>query len=150
MAFTYYLQLFVMHVPKALNCAFAETEITHLMVMAPTTHQVEAATGDLEDGGTADAVVDLLEQQDHPAGVYSIMAVMEWRGGKSADTPSGPGEYWSSSEPVGDVTITRLDADDGVGQLSDFEVDDELMALLFPGQDAADTSDVQLLLKVPK
>lgn len=144
MSFPFFLQIFVMHVPKALACEFAETEITHRWVMAPTDAQMECAMGEVEDGEAGQALADLLEQQNRPAGVYSIMAAMRWSGGKDADTPNGPGEYWSSAEPEGEVTITRLDAEEGVGQLSDFEVDDELMALLFPGQDVVDTSPILL------
>lgn len=133
MAFPFFLQLFVMLVPKALNCDFAETEFTCPEVLAATQVQRTWAHEEVLDGGAGKALVDLLEQGGHPAGVYSILAAIRLSSGKDADTPSGPGEYWSAAEPVGEVRLDRLGAEDGLAQLEEMgvEVDDALHDLLF-------------------
>lgn len=144
MAFPFFLQLFVIHVPKALNCGFAETQFLNSQVLAATEAQRDCAVDEVNDGGAEQALIDMLEQQNQPAGVYSIMASMRWAGGKDADTPGGGGEYWSCAEPVGEVSIARLDARDGLVHLEDMDVDDALRGLLFPGQ-VADTGGVLTL-----
>lgn len=144
MSFPFYAQVFVMYVPKSLACPFAETEITNVIVLAPTDGQMECAIGEMHEGNAAGGLVELLEQEARPAGVYSIMAPMRWSGGKSEDTPSGPGEYWSEASPTGAVLITRLEQEDGIGLLSDMEVDDELTALLFPNQKPITLGDIRL------
>ena len=84
-------------------------------------------------------LLETLEAQRLPAGVYSLLLMMDLHGGQDADSPIGPGEYWTELTPKGEAYIQRLKRDESLPLLEEHgQIDQDLLDLVFPGEPKPD------------
>ena len=138
--FPFALKLTALHLPATPEGSLEQIILGH-EILAASEQQVHCVQLEIENG-SEDALVELLETLEAkrlPAGVYSLLLMMELHGGQEADSPIGPGEYWTELTPKGDTYIQRLKRDESLPLLEEHvKVDQDLLDLVFPGEPKPD------------
>lgn len=123
---------------------FENGELLKEEILAPSYEMMTWAQEELSNTGLEALILDDLDKDKGEDGIYSAIALYSLSGGRDADTPNGPGEYWSEMTRIGDIHICRLSRDqaEAVAKESGVVFEEGDLDLLYPPK-------TQIILHLP-
>lgn len=142
------IQLILIHLPENPSDDLMESEVIARNILGVSSILRDWAMQEITEGSLEAEAFEHLKGMRATPGVYSMMNMFRLIGGKSEDTPNGPGEGWSECHPIGQTAIEKLSLEEANEWMPEnVQFNEQELNCLFPDRLQASLENLVLQAK---